>query len=199
MYAGLQASSGDCVAIMDADLQDPPELLLEMFRKWQGREAQIIRARRISRAGEGYVRARLSEAFYKISNYVSEVQLESGVRDFRLMDREVVDALVSMGEYHRFSKAMFEWVGFDTISLEYEYIPRAQGRSAWGFYKLFKYAIEGLVSFSTMPLRIAFVLGFAMSVLSLVYGCYAVVDMLIFHSTAIHFFKICLSFCSLSL
>ena len=94
----------------------------------------------------------------------------------------MVDALLSMGEYHRFSKAMFEWVGFRKIGLDYEYIPRTQGRSAWSFWKLFKYSIEGFVSFSTMPLRVAFVLGFVMSVLSVLYGCYAVVDMLIFHN-----------------
>lgn len=182
MYAGLQTSSGDCVVIIDADLQDPPLMIIEMFDKWCNDEADIVYARRVSRKGEGFLRARLSEGFYVLSNFISDVRLESGVRDFRLMDRQVVDALLSMGEYHRFSKAMFEWVGFRKIGLDYEYIPRTQGRSAWSFWKLFKYSIEGFVSFSTMPLRVAFVLGFVMSVLSVLYGCYAVVDMLIFHN-----------------
>lgn len=182
IYAGLQASKGDCIALIDADLQDPPTMLLEMYKKWQDKEADIIYARRISRAGESFIRAKLSEGFYILSNLISQVHLESGVRDFRLMDRQVVNALLSMSEYHRFSKAMFEWVGFKKIGLEYEYIPRAQGSSGWSFWKLFKYAIEGFISFSTMPLRVAFVLGFVMSALSLGYGCYAVISTLIFHN-----------------
>ncbi|WP_334091847.1 glycosyltransferase family 2 protein [Helicobacter typhlonius] len=182
IYAGLQASKGDCVALIDADLQDPPTMLLEMYKKWQDKEADIIYARRISRAGESFIRAKLSEGFYILSNLISQVHLESGVRDFRLMDRQVVNALLSMSEYHRFSKAMFEWVGFKKIGLEYEYIPRTQGNSGWSFWKLFKYAIEGFISFSTMPLRVAFVLGFVMSALSLGYGCYAVISTLIFHN-----------------
>lgn len=182
MYAGLQTSSGDCVVIIDADLQHPPLMIVEMFDKWCNDEADIVYARRVSRKGEGFVRSKLSEAFYALSHFVSEVRLESGVGDFRLMDRQVVNALLSMGEYHRFSKAMFEWVGFRKIGLDYEYIPRTQGNSAWSFWKLFKYSIEGFVSFSTMPLRVAFVLGFVMSVLSVLYGRYAVVDMLIFHN-----------------
>lgn len=182
IYAGLQASKGDCVALIDADLQDPPTMLLEMYKKWQDNEADIIYARRISRAGESFIRAKLSEGFYVLSNLISSVHLESGVRDFRLMDRQVVNALLGMSEYHRFSKAMFEWVGFKKIGLEYEYIPRTQGNSGWSFWKLFKYAIEGFISFSTMPLRVAFVLGFVMSALSLGYGCYAVISTLIFHN-----------------
>lgn len=182
MYAGLKASSGDCVAIIDADLQHPPALLIDMFAKWKNGEAETIYAKRISRAGDGAVRSKLSEWFYVLCNFISEVPLESGVGDFRLMDRMVVDAVLSMSEYHRFSKAMFEWVGFSKIGLEYENIPRAKGSSGWGFWKLFKYSIDGLVNFSATPLRIAFVLGFVMSFLSLFYGLYAVIDMMIFHN-----------------
>ena len=182
MYAGFQAASGDCVGIIDVDLQDPPTMLFEMFEKWHNKEAEIIYARRISRVGESFVRARLSEGFYTLSNLISQVRLESGVRDFRLMDRQVVNALLKMSEYHRFSKAMFEWVGFKRIGLEYEYIPRTEGASGWSFCKLFAYAIEGFISFSTLPLRVAFVLGFIMSVLSLGYGCYAIISTLIFHN-----------------
>lgn len=182
IYAGLQASSGDCVALIDVDLQDPPSMLKDMFAKWHSKEADVIYARRISRTGEGFIRAKLSQCFYMLSNLISAVRLESGVRDFRLMDRQVVNALLKMSEYHRFSKAMFEWVGFKRVGLAYEYIPRTQGSSGWSFWKLFKYAIEGFVSFSTMPLRIAFVLGLVMSVLSLGYGCYAIISTLIFHN-----------------
>lgn len=182
IYAGLQASNGDCVALIDVDLQDPPQMLIDMFAKWQSREADIIYARRMSRTGESFIRSKLSEGFYILSNLISSVRLESGVRDFRLMDRQVVDALLSMSEYHRFSKAMFEWVGFEKIGLEYEYLPRSQGRSGWSFWKLFKYGIEGFISFSTMPLRVAFVLGLVMSILSVGYGCYAIISTLIFHN-----------------
>ena len=180
IYAGLKASSGDCVALMDADLQDPPHLLIEMFEKWINKEAQIIYARRISRKGESFFRAKLSQGFYVLNNLISEVRLESGVRDFRLMDREVVNALLLMSEYHRFSKAMFEWVGFTRLALTYEYLPRECGSSAWNFWKLFKYGIEGIISFSTMPLRIAFMIGFLMSFLSLCYGSYAGIDTFVF-------------------
>lgn len=182
MYAGLQASTGDCVAIIDADLQDPPSMLLEMFAKWQAKAADVVYAKRISRKGESFFRAKLSQGFYLLSNLISQVHLESGVRDFRLMDRQVVDALLSMSEYHRFSKAMFEWVGFKRLGLEYEYIPRVQGTSGWSFWKLFKYAIEGFISFSILPLRVAFVLGLMMSVLSVGYGCYAIISTLIFNN-----------------
>ena len=180
MYAGLKESSGDCVVIMDADLQDPPLLLPQMFKKWLQDEADIIYARRINRAGEGFIRSRLSEGFYTLHNLISSVHLESGVRDFRLLDRQVVNALLSMSEYHRFSKAMFEWVGFRKIGLEYENIPRHQGSSGWSLWKLFKYSVEGFISFSTMPLRIAFILGFVMSLFSLGYGLYAIIGALCF-------------------
>ncbi|GAB0173690.1 glycosyltransferase family 2 protein [Helicobacter trogontum] len=180
MYAGLKESNGDCVVIMDADLQDPPQLLPQMFKKWSQGEADIIYARRINRAGEGFVRSKLSEGFYTLHNLISSVHLESGVRDFRLLDRQVVNALLSMSEYHRFSKAMFEWVGFRKIGLEYENVPRHQGSSGWSLWKLFKYSVEGFISFSTMPLRIAFILGFIMSLLSLGYGIYAIIDALCF-------------------
>ncbi len=167
---------------MDADLQDPPSLLPEMFVKWLQNEADIIYARRINRLGEGLIRSKLSESFYTLHNLISMVRLESGVRDFRLLDRQVVNALLSMSEYHRFSKAMFEWVGFRKIGLTYENIPRSSGNSGWSMWKLFKYSIEGFISFSTMPLRIAFILGFVMSFFSLGYGLYAIIDTLIFNN-----------------
>lgn len=183
MYAGLKESAGDCVVIIDADLQDPPSLLPKMFEAWLQNKADIIYARRTNRAGEGFVRSRLSEGFYALHNCISSVHLESGVRDFRLLDRQVVDALLSMSEYHRFSKAMFEWVGFKKLGLEYENIPRSHGSSGWNLWKLFKYSVEGFISFSTVPLRIAFILGFVMSLLSLAYGFYAIISTLWFNNT----------------
>ena len=183
MYAGLKESIGDCVVIMDADLQDPPSLLPKMFDIWLQNQADVIYARRINRIGEGFFRSRLSEWFYTLHNYISTVHLESGVRDFRLLDREVVNALLSMSEYHRFSKAMFEWVGYRRLGLNYENIPRFAGDSGWSLWKLFKYSVEGFISFSTMPLRIAFILGFIMSIFSIFYGLYAVIGTLCFNNT----------------
>lgn len=180
MYAGLKESSGDCVVIMDADLQDPPSLLPKMFNLWLQNKADIVYARRTNRVGEGFVRSKLSESFYALHNYISSVNLESGVRDFRILDRQVVNALLQMGEYHRFSKAMFEWVGFKKMGLEYENIPRFHGNSGWSLWNLFKYSIEGFISFSTVPLRIAFIIGFIMSLFSLIYGLYAIISTLCF-------------------
>lgn len=182
ILAGLEQAQGQGVVLLDADLQDPPSMIIDMVRIWleSSRETKVIYARRTTRAGESRLRAALSEAFYKISNFISEVKIESGVRDFRLMDREVVEALVQMREYHRFSKAMFAWVGFKRECLEYEYIPHFKESSSWSFWKLFKYAIEGIISFSTMPLRIAFVLGFFISVFAVCFGVYRIIDTILY-------------------
>lgn len=182
ILAGLGKAQGQGVVLIDADLQDPPRLIGDMVRIWleSKRETKIIYARRTTRAGESKIRAFLSEMFYKVSNFISEVKIESGVRDFRLMDREVIASLLQMGEYHRFCKAMFAWVGYKRECLEYEYIPHIKESSSWSFWKLFKYAIEGIVSFSTMPLRIAFVLGFIISAFAAVFGVYRIIDTIIY-------------------
>lgn len=182
IYCGLQKARGEGVILMDADLQDPPSLICEMVETWieSKRDIKVIYARRTTRAGESKIRAGLSEMFYKLSNMISEVKIESGVRDFRLMDREVIDSLLSMSEYHRFSKAMFAWVGFKRKCLEYEYIPHFKEASSWSFWKLFKYAIEGIISFSTTPLRIAFVLGLLISLIAVCLGIWRVVDTIIY-------------------
>ncbi|WP_082807848.1 glycosyltransferase [Helicobacter himalayensis] len=182
ILAGLQKACGEGVILLDADLQDPPNLIPKMIKIWldSSREIKVVYARRTTRAGESKIRASLSEAFYKLSNWISEVKIESGVRDFRLMDREVIDALLEMKEYHRFSKAMFAWVGFKRECLEYEYIPHFKESSSWSFWKLFKYAVEGIVSFSTMPLRIAFVIGALISIFAVAYGIYRIVDTIVY-------------------
>lgn len=182
ILAGLREASGDGVILIDADLQDPPHLIIEMVRIWLNshRTTKVIYARRTTRAGESKIRATLSEIFYKVSNLLSEVKIESGVRDFRLMDREVIDALLDLKEYHRFSKAIFAWVGFKRECLEYEYIPHFKGSSSWSFWNLFKYAIEGIVSFSTAPLRIAFVVGGLISIVSVVYGIHRIIDTIVY-------------------
>ena len=170
ILAGLQKSIGKAVVLMDADLQDPPYLIEQMYKIWINNGAKIIYAKRASRVGESYIKSRLSELFYKISNFLSDVKIESGVRDFRLMDRAVVDELVKMREYHRFSKMMFACVGFSRVCLEYEYAPRVAGNTSWKFWGLFNYAIEGIVSFSTKPLKMAFWIWFIISAISGIYG-----------------------------
>lgn len=182
ILAGLEQAQGEGVVLLDADLQDPPSMIADMARIWleSSRQTKVIYARRTTRAGESKIRAALSETFYKISNFISEVKIESGVRDFRLMDKEVIEALLQMREYHRFSKAMFAWVGFKRQCLEYEYIPHFKESSSWSFWKLFKYAIEGIVSFSTMPLRIAFVLGFFISAFAVCFGIYRIIDTILY-------------------
>lgn len=180
ILAGFKASGGKCVVLMDADLQHPPELIAQMFDIWSKNKAKIIYARRRQRTGENKVKSMLSELFYIISRKLSQVKMESGVSDFRLMDICVVKELLKMGEYHRFSKAMFEWVGFKRVCLEYEYAPRVAGDTSWSFWKLFNYAIEGFVSFSTAPLRVAFVLGFLVSLFAFVFGSFIILKTIIY-------------------
>ena len=158
LYAGLQKANGDYVACMDADLQDPPSLLPEMFENiWQGYD--MVATRRVTRKGEPMIRSFFARMFYKIMNKISDAQVVDGARDFRLMTRQVVDAILSMKEYNRFTKGIFGWVGFETKWLEFENIERKKGETKWSFWKLFIYSIEGITSFSTTPLAIASVMG----------------------------------------
>lgn len=180
ILAGLEHSSGAATILIDADLQDPIEFIPQMISLWLDSKIKIIYARRTNRVGEGKIRAFFSNLFYKLNNFLSSVNLSSGVRDYRLMDRQVVDSIVAMGEYHRFSKALFAWVGFSTKCLEYEYIPQVKDASSWSFKKLFFYGLEGIISFSAMPLRIAFVIGFLMSFLAILLGGIQVIDTLVF-------------------
>lgn len=177
MYAGLKASKGDFVAIMDADLQDPPSLLPEMLRIIREEGYDSVATRRSTRKGEPPIRTMFAHMFYGIMNKMSSVRLVQGARDFRLMCRKMCDALISMGEYNRFTKGMFEWVGFKTKWLSYENIQRVAGTTKWSFFKLFKYAIECIVSFSTSLLSLPLVLGAAVSLLSLagiiIFACLA--------------------------
>ncbi|TLD83889.1 glycosyltransferase [Helicobacter sp. MIT 11-5569] len=182
ILAGLQNSKGDAIVLIDADLQDPIELIFEMVQIYCSNKTDIVCVKRTNRKGESQIRAAFSEVFYKIAQLISEVRIQSGIRDFRLMSKEVVEAILSLKEYHRFSKAIFEWVGFKKVCLEYEYIPREAGISGWSFWKLFKYGIEGLVSFSTLPLRLAFIFGFIFSMVSFAYGAWIIIDTLIFGS-----------------
>ncbi len=180
ILAGLKEAKGDAIVLIDADLQDPVEMIFQMVKLYCTQSIDIIYAKRINRKGESRIRAAFSETFYKISQFISEVKIQSGVRDFRLMSKEVVQAILSLNEYHRFSKAIFEWVGFKKACLEYEYIPREAGASGWNFWRLFSYAIEGLISFSTLPLRLTFICGIFFSFISFMYGGWIIFDALIF-------------------
>ncbi len=155
MYAGFRHAQGDYVAVMDADLQHPPALLPRMLELLEGGEYDSVAARRVDRAGEPPIRSFFARMFYRLLNRISDVELVDGAMDYRLMRREMVEAIVSMGEYNRFSKGIFGWVGFRTCWLECENAERAAGRTKWSFWKLFKYAIDGIINFSGAPLAIA--------------------------------------------
>ncbi len=169
MYAGLRHAKGDFVAVMDCDLQDPPEMISVMLEKLESEDCDCVATRRVTRAGEPKIRSAFARAFYRVINRISDTEFVDGARDFRMMRRPVCDAVLELTEYHRFSKGLFMWVGFDTVWLEYENVERAAGETKWSFWKLMRYAVEGIVSFSTVPLRIATVIGSAVSVLALVY------------------------------
>ena len=158
IFAGFQKSKGDYVVMMDVDLQDPPALLPEMFSHIeQGYDS--VATRRVSRKGEPVIRSFFARMFYKLMNKISKADIVDGARDYRLMTRQVVDSILSMGEYNRFSKGIFGWVGYETKWIEYENIERAHGETKWSFWKLFIYSIEGITAFSTVPLAIASVMG----------------------------------------
>ena len=159
MFAGLEASTGDYVAIMDADLQDPPKLLIQMYNILENSDYDCVGTRRVTRKGEPKIRSFFAKIFYKLMRKISNMDIVDGARDFRLMTRQMTDAIVSMKEYNRFSKGIFTWVGFKTKWLEYENIERAAGKTKWSFWKLFVYSLNGITAFSTFPLVIAGVLG----------------------------------------
>lgn len=166
MYAGLANCRGDFVALMDADLQDPPALLPEMLAAVQSGEYDCVATRRSTRKGEPAVRSFFSRMFYRVINRISSIDIVDGARDFRLMNRRMVDALLSMKEYNRFSKGLFSWVGYRVKWLSYENIERVAGTTKWSFWKLFKYSIDGILEFSVMPLAISSFLGVFISLLA---------------------------------
>ena len=155
MYAGLQAVTGELVAIMDADLQDPPALLPEMLTLIRSGEYDCVAVRRVDRKGEPPIRSFFARTFYRVINKLSKTEIVDGARDYRLMTRQMVDAILQLTEVNRFSKGIFSWVGFRTHWLETENIERTQGQSKWSFLKLCVYAMDGIMAFSTAPLAIA--------------------------------------------
>lgn len=155
MYSGFCNADGDYVAVMDADLQDPPSLLPEMLKILETGEYDSVATRRVNREGEPPIRSFFARQFYKLINRISDADIVDGARDFRLMKRDMVEAIVRMSEYNRFSKGIFGWIGFRTYWLPYENVERVAGETKWSFFKLFKYALDGIINFSQAPLSLA--------------------------------------------
>ena len=178
IYAGLDYSTGDYIVLMDADLQDPPSLIPEMLKYIS--KYDIVGTRRVTRKGEPPIRSFFARLFYNIANKITKIELVDGARDFRLMKREVVNAILDLKEYNRFSKGIFQWVGFETKWLEYENIERQKGETSWSFWELFKYSIEGIVSFTTAPLHIATIIGIFFSIIAFLSIIVIVIKTLLF-------------------
>lgn len=159
MMAGLEAARGDFVAIMDVDLQDPPALIEEMYDTLKNEDYDCVASRRVSRKGEPPIRSFFARCYYKLINKISKTEIVDGARDFRLMTRQMVDSILELKEYNRYSKGIFSWVGYKTKWLEYENVERVTGTTKWSFWKLFLYSLESIVAFSTVPLSIAAVMG----------------------------------------
>jgi len=159
LYAGLQAARGDLITLMDADLQDPPELLPQMIERIETSDIDCVGTRRQDRKGEPAIRSFFARLFYKLVNKFGDTEMIDGARDFRLMTRPMVDSILSMTEYNRFSKGIFNWVGFNTEYISYENRERVAGDSSWSFWSLFKYSIDGIVNFSDAPLTLAALIG----------------------------------------
>lgn len=180
MYAGFKNSKGDYVAVMDADLQDPPALLPQMMELLKSGEYDSVATRRVSRQGEPPIRSWLARQFYKLINKISDADVVDGARDYRLMKREMVEAIISMGEHNRFSKGIYGWIGFKTYWLPYENIERVAGETKWNFWKLFKYALDGIINFSNVPLQIASWFGIAMTGISIITLLFVIIRQIIF-------------------
>jgi glycosyltransferase involved in cell wall biosynthesis len=179
MFAGLEKSKGDYVVMMDVDLQDPPSLLPEMF-KYINEGYDSVATRRVTRKGEPPIRSFFARMFYRLMKKISQTEMMDGARDYRLMTRQMVDAILSMREYNRFTKGIFGWVGFNTKWLEYENVERAKGETKWNFWKLLKYSLEGIIAFSTVPLQIASVAGVLFCVLAFVMMIFIIARKLMF-------------------
>lgn len=180
MYAGLSESKGDYVVLMDTDLQDPPYLLPSMVLALTEEGYDSAATYRVTRQGEPPIRSFFARKFYRLINSLIDVEIVDGARDYRIMTRQMVDAILSMQEYHRFSKGIFAWVGFKTKYIEFENVERVAGETKWSFWKLVGYAIEGIVAFTTAPLRIATIAGIIVSMFGFLYMLFIVIKALVF-------------------
>ena len=180
IYAGLEKSKGDYVVIMDADLQDPPAMLPEMISYIESGEYDCVATRRVDRKGEPPIRSWFARKFYRLMNKISNADIVDGARDYQMMTRKVVDAILAMKEYNRFSKGIFGWVGFKRKWLEFENVERIAGETKWSFWKLFIYAIDGIVAFSTAPLIMASIFGLIMCLVAFIFIILIIIRTLVF-------------------
>lgn len=180
MYAGFCNATGDYVAVMDADMQDPPALLPQMLEILESGEYDSVATRRVSRAGEPPIRSFFARQFYKLINRISDADIVDGARDFRLMKRDMVDAILSMNEYNRFSKGVFGWIGFRTYWLPYENVERVAGETKWNFWGLMRYAIDGIINFSQTPLTLVSSTGIIMTFVSFIAILFVIIRKLAF-------------------
>ena len=180
LTAGLDYSSGDAVIVIDADLQDPPELIPKLVEKW--REGyDVVNAKRIKRKGESLLKKVMSYIYYRLLFYLSDINVPKDTGDFRLLNKNALDALLKLREKHRYMKGLFVWVGFKQKEIEYEREARFKGKTKWGFFSLFNLAFDGLTSFSIMPLRLASIIGFLSALIGFFYGVVIVFKTLFFH------------------
>jgi len=180
MLAGLKAATGDYITLMDADLQDPPSLLREMYDAIIVEGYDSVGTRRVTRKGEPVIRSFFARMFYKLINKMSNIEMVDGARDYRLMKKQVVEAIISLKEYNRYSKGLFSFVGFDTKWIEYENIERVAGETKWSFWKLFKYALEGITAFSTVPLILSSIIGIIFCIIAFFAIVFIIVKTLVF-------------------
>lgn len=180
LYAGLKNATGDYVATMDADLQDPPALLPQMIAMIEAGDCDNVATRRVNRKGEPPIRSFFAKCFYKVMRHLSHIEIADGARDYRLMSRAMVDSIVSISEYNRFSKGIFAWVGYETKWLEFENVERSAGETKWSFWKLVRYSFDGIINFSDTPIRISSYLGLLLTVLSFVAIIMEVIRALVF-------------------
>ena len=180
LYAGLKNATGDYVATMDADLQDPPAMLPQMIAMIEAGDCDNVATRRVNRKGEPPIRSFFAKWFYKVMRHLSHIEIADGARDYRLMSRAMVDSIVSVSEYNRFSKGIFAWVGYETKWLEFENVERSAGETKWSFWKLVRYSFDGIINFSDTPIRISSYLGLLLTVLSFVAIIIEVIRALVF-------------------
>lgn len=180
IYAGLKNATGDLVCVMDVDLQHPPSLLPEMIESVSNEDYDVAAARRTSRKGEPKIKSFFSQMFYKVFKRITKMDLVEGATDYRVMTRQVVDSILQLKEYNRFSKGLFQWVGFNTKWICYENVERVAGQTTWSYWGLIKYSIEGLVAFSTMPLTISILLGTIFSIVAFIYMIVIVIRYLLY-------------------
>jgi glycosyltransferase involved in cell wall biosynthesis len=179
MTAGIDHAKGDAVIILDADLQDPPDLIPEMIRMWQEKNADVVYGQRLQREGETWFKRKSAHAFYKIINFISAVDIPLNTGDFRLMNRRAVDALTQLREHHRFMKGLFAWIGYKQIALQYDRAPRVAGTTKWNYVQLWHLALEGITGFSMTPLRIAGFCGLLISLFAFAFGIFIILQTLI--------------------